>query len=111
VRPGDIVLTSIPQSDGVPKRRPTPILKEIPPFGDFLICGISTQLRQHVPELDEIITENDDDFAASHLLEASLIRLGWLETVTARRISGVIGTISETRLRRMKAKLASFLRS
>ena len=109
MKPGDIVLAIVPQNDEVPKRRPTLILKEIPPFNDYLICGISTQLRHFTPNLDEIIAEADDDFGVSQLKEPSLIRAGWLETVTLRKISGVIGHISEARLQRLRAKLASFI--
>jgi mRNA interferase MazF len=111
VKPGDIVLAIVPQSDAIPKLRPALILKHIPPFGDFLICGISTQLRQFVPDLDEVISPEDTDFARSHLVERSLIRLGWLETITVRRITGVIGYIDENRLLRLKARLATFLRT
>ena len=111
MKPGDIVLAVVPQNDDVPKRRPTLILKQVPPFGDLLICGISTQLRHYIPDLDELITPQDSDFESSQLVEPSLIRLGWLETVTERRITGTIGRIGEPRLNRLKSRLASFIRS
>lgn len=50
----EIVVAVFPQSDGTLKRRPALILREMPPFRDFLICGISTQLRQEVKGFDEI---------------------------------------------------------
>nr|VFK53666.1 MAG: PemK-like, MazF-like toxin of type II toxin-antitoxin system [Candidatus Kentron sp. TUN] len=52
---GDIVLTPFPQADGKVKNRPALILREFPPYGDFLVCGISTQIRQAVPGFDDII--------------------------------------------------------
>jgi mRNA interferase MazF len=41
---GNIVLIPLPQSDGAIKRRPALLLKQMPPFNDWLLCGISTQL-------------------------------------------------------------------
>ncbi len=42
---GDVILALIPQADGVEKNRPALILREMPPFGDMLVCGISTQIH------------------------------------------------------------------
>jgi len=46
MKEGDVVLTPLPQTDGVIKNRPAVALCQMPPFGDWLVCGISTQLRQ-----------------------------------------------------------------
>lgn len=48
---GDVVLTRLEQADGVSKVRPggappALVLRLMPPFGDRLVCGISTQLHQ-----------------------------------------------------------------
>ena len=51
---GDIALASLPQADGLIKQRPALLLRQMPPFGDWLVCGISTQLRQQVADLDEV---------------------------------------------------------
>nr|VFJ67081.1 MAG: mRNA interferase MazF [Candidatus Kentron sp. FM]VFJ68757.1 MAG: mRNA interferase MazF [Candidatus Kentron sp. FM]VFK17134.1 MAG: mRNA interferase MazF [Candidatus Kentron sp. FM] len=56
---GDIVLTPLPQADGRVKNRPALILREFPPYGDFLVCGISTQIRQAVTGFDDIIRHDD----------------------------------------------------
>jgi mRNA interferase MazF len=45
---GDVALTPIPQVDGRTKPRPAILLRQTPPFGDWLICGVSTQLHQDV---------------------------------------------------------------
>jgi mRNA interferase MazF len=42
---GDIALTALPQSDGSVKPRPAVLLRRMPPFGDWLVCGVSTQLH------------------------------------------------------------------
>jgi mRNA interferase MazF len=68
---GDVILASIPQADGVVKNRPALFLREMPPFGDMLVCGISTQIHQAVPDFDEVITSADDDFSPSGLVADS----------------------------------------
>ncbi len=55
MKEGDVVILAMPQVDGSIKNRPTIILREMPPFQDMLVCGISTQLRQEVKGFDEII--------------------------------------------------------
>jgi mRNA interferase MazF len=44
MKEGDVVLTPIPQADGVIKNRPAIVLRTMPPYRDFLVCGVSTQL-------------------------------------------------------------------
>ena len=60
---GDVLLTSLVQTDGQIKRRPTVFLRKMPGFGDFLVCGISTQLQQEVLGFDEILDSRSDDSA------------------------------------------------
>jgi mRNA interferase MazF len=52
---GDIVLASLPQADGKTKLRPALVLKQMLPYKDLLVCGISTQINQEVLGFDEII--------------------------------------------------------
>jgi mRNA interferase MazF len=47
---GDVILTPIPQADGQIKNRPAIILREMPLYGDLLVCGVSTQLHQYVKD-------------------------------------------------------------
>ena len=72
MKEAEIVIAVFPQSDSNLKRRPALILREMPPFRDFLICGISTQVRQKVENFDEIISPADEDFEASGLEVESL---------------------------------------
>jgi len=78
---GDIVIVAMLQADGTTKNCPVIILREMPPFQDMLVCGISTQLHQEVKDFDETIAPTDDDFVESSLREKSLIRLGFLTVV------------------------------
>ncbi|MCY7348907.1 MAG: type II toxin-antitoxin system PemK/MazF family toxin [Pyrinomonadaceae bacterium] len=109
MKESEIVIAVFPQSNGTLKRRPALILREMPPFRDFLICGISTQLRQQVKGFDEIISEADEDFAASGLDFDSLIRLGFLLVVPRNEIIGSIGEISAERHQRLLKNLSDYL--
>ena len=73
MKESDIVVAAFPQSDGSLKRRPALILREMPPFRDFLICGISTQIRQKVKNFDELVSLDVSDFEQSNLDSESLI--------------------------------------
>jgi mRNA interferase MazF len=106
---GDVLLTPMPQADGRVKNRPVIFLRAMPPFGDALICGISTQLHQLHPGFDELIDSTDDDFADSGLVSPSLIRLGYLAVLPRKSIIGSIGVISQKRHRRLLQKLAEYL--
>lgn len=45
---GSIALTPLPQADNRSKPRPVILLCRMPPFGDWLVCGVSTQIHQQV---------------------------------------------------------------
>ena len=109
MKEGDIVLTPIPQADGRVKNRPALILRKMPPYGNFLICGISTQLHQAVPDFDELITAEHDDFPHSGLLADSIMRLGFLAVVTSKSIVGGIGSIPGKRHERLLVRLSAYL--
>ncbi len=106
---GDVVLTPVPQADGTIKNRPAVFLREMPPFKDLLVCGISTQLRQEVKGFDELISPSDADFASSGLVRESLIRLGFLAVLPQNRVAGKIGSISPESHRRLLEKLSAYL--
>lgn len=106
----DVVLTPLPQSDGRIKPRPTIVLRRTPPFGDLLVCGVSTQLHQAVADFDELIEPQHDDFRASGLKAASVIRLGFLAVLPASSFIGGLGAISAERHRRLLTRLSEFLR-
>lgn len=104
-----MVLLPLAQADGTMKLRPAVALRQLPGFGDWLVCGISTQLHQAVAGFDETISAGDNDFANSGLVRSSLIRLGFLQAVPLRKIMGRIGSISTDRHRRLLANLARHL--
>src|SRR4030095_2132056 len=101
MKEGDVILTPVPQADGVIKNRPAIILREMPPYKDFLVSGVSTQLHQQVKDFDEIISPSDADFSSSGLKSESLIRLGLLAVLARSNIIGTIGSISSERHKRL----------
>jgi len=106
---GDVILASLPQADGQAKNRPAVALRELPPYGDMLVCGVSTQVHQLVSGFDEWLGKSDADFTASGLLADSIIRLGFLAVLPRQSILGSIGTISPERHRRLLHRLSAYL--
>jgi mRNA interferase MazF len=106
---GNVVLTPVPQANGQIKNRPAIFLREMRPYGDLLVCGVSTQLSQQVPGFDEIILPTDADFAGSGLVSASLVRLGFLAVLPRRNVAGAIGQISPERHKRLLKSLSDYL--
>jgi len=112
-RAGQIVLFRFPQTDlEHGKLRSALLVSRVPgPFDDWLVCMISSQTHQWIPELDEIILEKDADFAQSGLKVASVIRVGRLAVVEGKQLVGAIGEIDAMRLQRIKLNLANWLSS
>jgi mRNA interferase MazF len=108
---GQIVLFRFPQADlEEGKLRPALLLGRLPgEHDDWLICVISSQIRHHVPEFDEIIQSDDSDFAESGLKVPSLVRIGRLAVVEGEILLGAIGQIAPERLERIKNRLAAWL--
>ena len=70
---------------------------------------ISSQVRHDVPEFDEIVREQDSDFATSGLKVAGVIRAGRLAVVEADILLGAAGEIATDRLQRIKTRLSQWL--
>jgi mRNA interferase MazF len=104
-----VILAAFPQADGKIKYRPAIVLCEMPPYGDLLICGVSSQLHHFVAGFDELIAYTDSDFGASGLLNDSVIRLGFLMTVSSSHAAGSIGSISQARHQRLLRQLSVHL--
>ena len=104
-----IILTPIPQSNGAIKNRPALILRKMPKYQDLLVCGVSTQLKQYIPNFDEIISPDDVDFELSGLTSLSIIRLSFLTVIPNKNVIGVIGNIFIERYQRLIDNLAHYL--
>lgn len=77
MKEADIIITPISQADGKIKNRPALLLRLMPKYNDYLVCGISSQLNQYLKNFDEMILKSDDDFSSSGLSKDSVIRLGF----------------------------------
>jgi mRNA interferase MazF len=106
---GDVVITPLPQADGQLKNRPAVVLRKVPPFGDFLVCGVSSQLHLAVKDFDDVFDPSQPEFAATGLKSASVIRLGFLATLPPRSFVGKIGAISPERHSRLLTRLSDYL--
>jgi mRNA interferase MazF len=109
MKQGEVVLTPVPQADGVIKNRPAIFLRELPPYRDLLVCGVSTQLHQEVKGFDEVVQSFDPDFGSSGLRSASLIRLGFLAVLPRSAVIGSIGSLSSQRHKRLLKTLSAYL--
>jgi mRNA interferase MazF len=106
---GNIVLVDLVQSDGAYKLRPALILKVLPKYNDFLVCGISTQIHQYIQHFDEILYQDNVYFNETGLRATSLIRLFFLATVPKGKIPGSIGKIQTKLHQDLLERLARFI--
>lgn len=107
---GDVVITPLPQADGQLKNRPAVVLRRLPPFGDVLVCGVSSQLHLAVKNFDEVIDPGQTDYVTSGLKTASVIRLGFLATLPDSHFVGKIGVISPERHSCLLTRLSEHLK-
>ncbi len=110
---GQIVPFKFPQTDLVlGSLRPSLLVAPIPSgYDDWLVCMISTQIHQAIPNFDEIINTTDSDFAQTRLKSESVIRLSRLAVVSETIFVGKLGEISQTRLKTVKDNLADWIRN
>jgi len=112
MKEGDVVLAALPQADGKTKLRPVLLLRQLPPpYNDFLVCGISSQLHRMIDNFDDPILKKDDDYKKSGIIKESGIRLSFLAVTSVSIIAGTIGRISEQRHRKLLQRLSDYLLS
>ena len=109
MREGEIILVNLPQSDGVIKFRPVLLLKQLPGYNDFLVCGISTQLHQLINGFDELVDEKNNYFIQTGLRQSSIIRLAFLAVIPCNKIPGSIGKIDLSLHQNLLERLAKYL--
>jgi mRNA interferase MazF len=110
MKPGDVVRWAFVQGDGQRKFRPAIILGEVPPYKDWLVCAVSSQVQREVKGLDVLIDERHPDFDRMGLRVASLVRVAQLTTLPDKVIQGSIGEVSPATLEQIKARLREWLR-
>jgi len=109
---GQIVLFKFSQTDQKEgKLCLSLVLRKLPgKFNNWLICMISSQLHQLLPELDEVIIPKDSDFLQSGLKLPSIIRTSRLSVVDGEILLGKLGQIDRARLFRVRQKLAEWIK-
>lgn len=105
MREAQIVLVELPESTGATKRRPALVLRQMPGYGDYLVCGISSQLRQYIPGFDELLNPDHNN----RLRVASVVRLGFLSTIAEAQILGAIGRVTPTLHATLLQRLATYV--
>ena len=110
---GQIVLFRFPQADQARgKLRPALVLRKLPGhYNDWLICMVSSQLSQAIPDVDEVIKKEDTDFQTAGLKTDSVIRITRLAVTERSVLLGAIGEISSDRLSRIKTALSNWIKS
>lgn len=108
---GQVAILRFPKADlALGKPRPVLLVAPVPgPYGDWLVCMISTQLQQALEGFDEVIDQSQSDFHSSGLRVASVVRVARLAVVSADVLVGAIGEIGPERLQRIRQKLASWI--
>jgi mRNA interferase MazF len=65
MKEGNVAIAPIPQADGNIKNRPIILFRSIPPYQDWLACGVSTQLHQLMLRFDELINTEENKTPSS----------------------------------------------
>jgi mRNA interferase MazF len=77
----------------------------MPTYNDYLVCGISTQLHQEIPNFDIILTPS----LTNRLRATSLVRLIFLAVLSEDDIKGVLGIIEDSKHQQLLSNLSNYL--
>ncbi len=108
---GQIVLTPFPYTDlSGAKLRPVLMLRQASSqFDDWLVCMVSSQIRQAQADFDDIVQPSDVDFVSAGLKVPSVLRLSRLAVLDSSLLVGSLGSISQERLWRIRQRLAAWI--
>jgi len=108
---GQIVRASLLQADRALKPRPVVLIKQFPPHGDWMVCGITKSIHSAVPDFDVVLDPLHPDFASSRLEYPGVIRIGFINAISRKEIEGAIGRISPATLALIIARLVRHLQT
>jgi hypothetical protein len=109
VKAGDVVRVALPQADGKQKARPAILLASFPPFGDWLVVGISGSLGLEVKGLDVRLDQQHPAFQSTRLGSPGIIRMGHAHVVPVAWIEGVMGRLDDPTLQLLRKRLADHI--
>jgi len=110
-RAGQIALMPFPYTNlADSKKRPVLLLRKLGQGrDDWLVCMISSQLRQFQPDLDWVLTPDDEEFSGSGLKVASVIRLSRIAVLDGTLLIGQLGAVPDYRLSDLQQRLAKWI--
>lgn len=111
IQEGQVVLFRFPQTDQTAgKLRPALVLRRCPGLhDDWLLCMISSQPHHELVGIDEVVHTTHGDFAQTGLKLTSVVRVTRLAVVAGGLLHGAIGTLADSRLKRIRQCLARWL--
>ena len=109
MKPGDVVTLAVRQADGQRKLRPAVLVKRVPPFDDWMVAPLSTQLRHVVQGVDMLIPSSHADYGSMGLRSESIIRVTQLQLVEGREIGGTIGLMRPQTFRQLLKQFSDWL--
>ena len=111
MKEGSVIIAAFTQKDRQLKPRPAVLLKKVPPYNDYLICAVSSQLYSYVDGLDIVIDTHHSDFRISGLKTPSVIRAAMIMTIPSNNIQGSIGELSDNTYQQLFNQLCDFIKS
>lgn len=110
-RAGQIALMPFPYTNlASNKKRPVLLLRKLnQKQDDWLVCMVSSQLRQLQPDLDWVLTPEDSEFSESGLKVLSVFRLCRIAVLDGSLLIGKLGAIPDARLRDLQQRLANWI--
>ncbi|MBP8034642.1 MAG: transcriptional regulator [Bacteroidia bacterium] len=110
MKPGDILKVKLQQADGKFKSRPAVAIKQIAPYNDWIVCGISGSIGLEVKGLDIIIDNRHSDFLTWGLPYSGIIRVGFISNISSKYIEGSLGKVSDATHQHIIDNLIGFLK-
>lgn len=107
MKPGDVVRVALPQADGARKARSAVLLCNFPPFGDWLVLGISGSIGLAVPGMDIVIDEDHPSYTLSRLNFPGVVRIAHAHVVPVEWIEGTIGRIDPQTMQELKERFVN----
>ncbi len=109
MKAGDICRVGFPQPDGNIKGRPVVLIKEVPPFKDWMVALVTGKTRNMDSTLDYLLRDSDSGFSGTGLTKTSLIRMGVISTINTGLIQGKLGELPYGVLPKLKSNLSQFI--
>ena len=108
---GQLALMPFPYTDlTTRKNRPVLLLRRLNHFhDDWLVCMVSSRLHHALPNLDWVLTPDDEEFAMTGLKVASIFRLSRVAVLNGSLLLGQLGAVSDVRLHDLRNRLGCWI--